>query len=278
MLQKPNPLACSRPSLHPSIGYMVGCCWLLLALACGHGKRSTTTRHQAPKTKPPVAVLPAPAPLTGFADTVTVAKAQLLLNLLGYNPGKADGQMKEQTAVALTAFQSDNQLPNGDRTDTTLQKLGVPLFNFGIDSLQRQLSKKGYDPGPIDGLLGPMTRGAFKEFVRTNKLPANRLSPETRDALFSNTYQYDKPPADLLQYDTANNATYTHFYAGSISIANVTVSDIRRALAARGYPTNDDTNNAVTPPLEDALYLFQQENKLPMGGFNTETLRSLGFR
>ena len=246
--------------------------------SCGHSRKTTKTNKATTAKPKTVKETPKPTALTGFADTVTVSKAQLLLNLFGYSPGKADGSMKEQTATALTNFQADQKLPNGDRTDTTLNELGVPLFDFTIDSLQKTLSKKGYDPGPIDGLLGPMTRGAIKEFMTGNNFPTNRLTKESREALFSIGYQYDKQPEDLLQYDTADkNPPHTSFNAAEIDINKVRIIDIRRALEARGFHTGELINE-ITPPLQDALFLFQTKNKLPIGDFNNETLRALGFR
>ena len=247
--------------------------------SCGHSRKTTKSKTtNASKPKVAVRETSKPAPLTGFADTVTVSKAQLLLNLFGYSPGKADGTMKEQTAVAITNFQADQQLPNGDRSDTTLNALGVPLFDFTIDSLQKILSKKGYDPGPIDGLVGPMTRGAIREFMVGNNFPTNKLTKESREALFSIGYQYDKQPEDLLQYDTADkNPPHPAFNAAEIDINKVQIIDIRRALEARGFHTGELINE-ITSPLQDALFLYQTKNKLPIGDFNTETLRALGFR
>lgn len=246
--------------------------------SCGHSRKTTKANKTTTAKPKTVKETPKPVALTGFADTVTVSKAQLLLNLFGYSPGKADGTMKEQTATAFTNFQADQKLPNGDRTDTTLNELGVPLFDFTIDSLQKTLSKKGYDPGPIDGLLGPMTRGAIKEFMTSNDFATNKLTKESREALFSIGYQYDKQPEDLLQYDTADkNPPHTAFNAAEIDINKVKIIDIRRALEARGFHTGELINE-ITPPLQDALFLFQTKNKLPIGDFNNETLRALGFR
>ncbi len=40
-----------------------------------------------------------------------------------------------------------------------------------IMRVQRKLRQMGYDPGPIDGQLGPSTRAAIRKFQRANNLP-----------------------------------------------------------------------------------------------------------
>ncbi|GEM_PF-7094489 len=41
-----------------------------------------------------------------------------------------------------------------------------------IAQVQRKLAKMGYNPGPVDGRLGPATRRALKQFQRANNMPA----------------------------------------------------------------------------------------------------------
>jgi len=44
---------------------------------------------------------------------------------------------------------------------------GNPL----VAQVQRSLKRAGYDPGPVDGRLGPATRAAIRHFQRDNGLP-----------------------------------------------------------------------------------------------------------
>jgi hypothetical protein len=61
------------------------------------------------------------------------------------------------------------------------------LFAQGSDDIraeQQALKDKGCDPGPIDGINGPKTEAALREFQRKQNLePDGRLGPQTRDAL-----------------------------------------------------------------------------------------------
>jgi peptidoglycan hydrolase-like protein with peptidoglycan-binding domain len=38
------------------------------------------------------------------------------------------------------------------------------LDRDGVRQVQRALTAKGFDPGPIDGVVGPITRGAVRKF------------------------------------------------------------------------------------------------------------------
>ncbi len=40
-------------------------------------------------------------------------------------------------------------------------------------SVQSGLAKLGYDPGPADGMLGPKTRAAIREYEQRNSLPVD---------------------------------------------------------------------------------------------------------
>jgi hypothetical protein len=52
--------------------------------------------------------------------------------------------------------------------------------------VQYMLQKLGFDPGPIDGIIGNKTKQATKDFQTANGLPATgNLNPGTRQALFA---------------------------------------------------------------------------------------------
>ena len=40
-----------------------------------------------------------------------------------------------------------------------------------IREVQRALLRKGYDPGPVDGIFGPKTEGALRQFQKAQQLP-----------------------------------------------------------------------------------------------------------
>jgi membrane-bound lytic murein transglycosylase B len=56
-----------------------------------------------------------------------------------------------------------------------------------VEKIQQLLSARGFDPGPIDGVIGSQTRQAIKEFQRTARLPADgHPTPELLEELGKN--------------------------------------------------------------------------------------------
>jgi hypothetical protein len=59
-----------------------------------------------------------------------------------------------------------------------------PRPSKNVRTAQQHLRKLGYDPGPVDGLLGPKTREALRQFQQDRGLSANgKLDKETKEIL-----------------------------------------------------------------------------------------------
>jgi membrane-bound lytic murein transglycosylase B len=62
-----------------------------------------------------------------------------------------------------------------------------PLSRSQVENIQKLLTARGYDPGPIDGVIGSQTHQAIKDFQRATKLPADgHPTPELLDILGKN--------------------------------------------------------------------------------------------
>lgn len=216
-----------------------------------------------------------------FSDSTVVKKVQVLLYLNAYNPGKADGTLKPQTEEALLKYQTDHNIAPNDRSKTTLAALGAHLFDFEVQDMQRLLEQKGYDPGPIDNIIGPMTRTAYLDFLNNNGLGSYGLmSKEITTALFSDDPKYiNQRPADeeIITNASSDVIAPVTLFVTQIKIADAKVMDVQRALQAKGYDAGAISINP-SPQFKDALYRYQVDKQLPMGGMNEETLRSLGFK
>ena len=213
-----------------------------------------------------------------FNQPETIRKTQILLYLFGYDPGKVDGTLHPETMSALSRFQSQENLPIGDMSEHTLKKLGVQLMDFDVADIQRALEKKAYDPGPVDNLVGRMTRGAFVEFTRQHHFTEQKLTEELKQALFNEDAKFNnKVQVDDL-FNQQNEISDLPKYDPSILPATqAKVIDVQRALASLGYESGDETQE-MTPALKNALFMFQLDRNLPVGGMNPDTLRALGFR
>ncbi len=66
----------------------------------------------------------------------------------------------------------------------------TPNETLGI---QRELDKRGYAPGPIDGIFGPRTQKALREFQANNRLAVTGTpTEETLDKLSIDTNRPDE--------------------------------------------------------------------------------------
>jgi len=111
-----------------------------------------------------------------FEKNHTIEEVQKLLDLYGYNPGKADGILGRRTRDAIERFQQDNNIePSRFVDQRTWEKLSLFVENgFVVEGelnnkqLQSTLKAAGFDPGPIDGKIGPRTKRAIIAFQKAH--------------------------------------------------------------------------------------------------------------
>lgn len=134
--------------------------------------------------------------LIGNTDEISpvLEEIQVVLNNQGYDTGNKDGRMCQNTREAIKKFQESmgikttgyiNKLTLKEIDDIKRVKDELELKHvYKIDvpskkstesiastkEIQTALKNAGFDPGAIDGKIGPMTRQAVKEFQRTKGL------------------------------------------------------------------------------------------------------------
>lgn len=117
------------------------------------------------------------------------AKLQLILNSLGYSVGKVDGQVGPNTRAALKKFQKDYELDASGEVDEDTAIALREAFANDVEELsalavQMILSDAGYDVGGVDGVMGPKTKLALRNFQEDNELDeSGRLDDDTVAAL-----------------------------------------------------------------------------------------------
>jgi peptidoglycan hydrolase-like protein with peptidoglycan-binding domain len=118
----------------------------------------------------------------GTADAVRVI--QLRLKDAGFDPGPIDGIHGAKTRSALLALNSGcvmlqefSPVPGFEKTVSVNRERSAAVIPEDLDgklvdagnreavrSVQRRLRDAGFDPGPIDGVLGPKTRAALQKY------------------------------------------------------------------------------------------------------------------
>ena len=151
-----------------------------------------------------------------------VSEIQAMLALLGYFDDPVDGQYQTSTEAAIKAFQTDVGLSSDgiagpatweallpspsteftppdvpatatggadDATDTADSPVALPTLRVGmtgpaVSRVQETLDSRGFYDGAIDGVFGPATEAAVKDFQDSVELVADGIvGPATWQAL-----------------------------------------------------------------------------------------------
>jgi len=117
-----------------------------------------------------------------------VEQTQKLLKVNGYSCGKIDGKMGSKVREAIARFQEDQGLKVSRYVDQATWKELNSFSNLGLVSdgevdvafIQEILVKEGFNPGKIDGKLGPKTVEAIRKLQELRGLtPDGKIGPQT---------------------------------------------------------------------------------------------------
>jgi peptidoglycan hydrolase-like protein with peptidoglycan-binding domain len=157
--------------------------WLFLFLVSGCASQSTEA-VDAPKPSEPAPVFSTPAetasdrtlsPITAANLTPSKEEIRMLqarLKAAGFYAGPIDGIIGPKTGSGLVRLQAAcanlKDLLEPSATGTQTAKLDTMVNSVskseGTRLIQVRLKDAGFDPGPIDGILGAKTRAAFLRF------------------------------------------------------------------------------------------------------------------
>jgi hypothetical protein len=71
-----------------------------------------------------------------------------------------------QAVFAASSTRRDHTLAKHPESDAIPEHSGT---KYAVRQLQQQLKQAGYDPGPIDGILGPRTLEALRRYLAAQK-------------------------------------------------------------------------------------------------------------
>ncbi|NBB84336.1 MAG: hypothetical protein GVY28_13140, partial [Alphaproteobacteria bacterium] len=120
-------------------------------------------------------------------DADAIATIQSELRRRGYGIAAVSGEVDAGTRAAIRAYQRDTgRTVTGEPSRALLDRLtraesGTPEGPTAdqIAGLQRALNQRGYEAGPVDGVLGPSTRTAIRTYQSDSGLePTGRVSAD----------------------------------------------------------------------------------------------------
>jgi len=131
--------------------------------------------------------------LTGFANTLSKAEIELMqtrLRASGFDPGPIDGILGARTRSAISRCKSgctalndllgsSDKRVSGQTTEIQSPPASASAKPTSVNDAhskqeirlaQESLKAAGFDPGPIDGILGPKTKSALEKYRSSHKL------------------------------------------------------------------------------------------------------------
>ncbi|MDO9599149.1 MAG: peptidoglycan-binding domain-containing protein [Azoarcus sp.] len=214
-----------------------------------------------------------PAPAAPAADANTVARIQTELRLRGYPIPTVSGQMDAQTRQAIGEYQQGQGVAvTGEPSAALLAELRAasaetaPVAEYTLAqraAAQRILNERGFDAGPPDGVLGPRSRIAIRNFQARNKIdPTGELGARTMELLGINigTAVAEQPEATKDGYqlrvrDNFKDGDYTRNPAWRVVSGNFEVRNggLRSVINAPSQRSEDVGRRMLNDLLKEQL-------------------------
>ncbi len=139
-----------------------------------------------------------------------------------------------------------------------------------IGDIQRELARRGYYDGVVDGLYGPRTDGAIRDFEQAAGL---KPSTEPSEALLQ---AITRAPAKLAKGTTGTaSAAHPSPVRSDVAVAHPAPSKriigLQRALAEYGYG-QIRASGVMDADTRAAIERFERERKLPITGQASDRL------
>jgi peptidoglycan hydrolase-like protein with peptidoglycan-binding domain len=217
----------------------------------------------------------------GFVFVAFIAMA-ILVNVLFLQSGShpapmfksASLQMRAGLATGSTSTAVPRPRPIDSAALPAATKFAPPSTPRApgeiINDMQRELARRGYYDGVIDGLYGPRTDAAIRDFEQAAAL---KPSTEPNEALLLAIL---RAPSKLAKGSTAIPSGARPMPAPSDSVveraaASKRVIALQRALAEYGYG-QIKASGTVDAETQAAIEKFERERKLPITGQPSDRL------
>jgi lipid-binding SYLF domain-containing protein/peptidoglycan hydrolase-like protein with peptidoglycan-binding domain len=175
-----------------------------------------------------------------------------------------------------------------DEQSSPKRKSAAHAKNSGMSKqvreVQTALKQQGFDPGPVDGVMGPLTTTALRNFQSHNQLEVTgKIDDRTQVALgvqgsgtasgvSQNQGQNQGKMSDLSQNRTSG-LNQGREKSADMSMSREDVMQVQSALRDMEYNPGS-VNGMMSPETKQAIREFQLLNGLPVTGVPDEATRS----
>jgi peptidoglycan hydrolase-like protein with peptidoglycan-binding domain len=172
-----------------------------------------------------------------------------------------------QSPLTQTGEQDiSRQLPDqGQRRAPTTLPREDATYNM-VSRAQEELRELGYNPGPVDGMMGSRTRQALRQYQRDYNLPATgTLNAATRQKLLGG--ERASLPENWRETPPTMGSLVTE---GMMQVAEQNLKDF-------GFDPGP-VDGVFTPQTEAALRAFQERRGIPVSGILDDPTRQVLLR
>ncbi|TLS35602.1 peptidoglycan-binding protein [Pseudalkalibacillus caeni] len=224
-----------------------------------------------------------------------VSNMQGKLKALGHYTGKIDGIFGPLSESAVRSYQASKDLAvtgvadsrtlellNGyneavekpeeptktdDKAPAQTQELKIGSRGKAVGDLQERLKARGYYNYNVDGIFGPITQRAVKEFQEVNGLPSTGVADQkTMEALSQPTRKEKTSPAPVVQKPEKEASDVLQ-----LGMEGPLVTELQSKLKDAGMFHQQPTGY-FGPITEKAVKDFQQKYELPVTGVTSQEM------
>ena len=157
------------------------------------------------------------------------------------------GMSTSSTSNTANAGTSSSNYASGAPSNSNLASMPAYESRDTIRSVQQNLNDHGYNAGPVDGIMGPRTRAALKEFQQANGLKEDgRLDQQTLAALGVE----QSSPQELVNQTASNGASYSgtteHAIQQSTGVSPSNGNNNANAASDNAHSTNAPSSASST--------------------------------
>ncbi len=134
------------------------------------------------------------------------------------------------------------------RVATTVDEMPSEMARAYIEDIQTELTARGYNAGPIDGVMGRRTAGAIRAYQRDVGLPVDGVASK-----------------ELLEYMLFNTGGATSGPEPVPSLDPTFVRSVQIELVERGY-YHGEIDGIAGPKTREAVDAFQRDAGLVVNG------------